>query len=333
MTETSYFWDGLVTGDAVLSPYSSDVWHSLWQTMFSRAANEGVLNNIDNELAVTGVAGGVSVATGKALVDGTLYQNDAAVSVTIASPVTDPRIDRIVIRKDWSTKTIRIALVAGTENAAPTAPALAQTAGDKWEIPLAQALITTAGVITVTNERENARTRLALAGAGVSEIETIASTGIESAFDFVNIPSTFKHLEMHGNLLLSPGGAGVVISFNGDTSVANYNREAFGRSAGAVAAAPAQGTALPVISVQGSGALSDEYNTQAFMRMSNYQGTTFFKTGLQKETSSPNNTVADLGITVEEFLWMDTNAINRITVTANAGVLKLGSNLTLYGIS
>ncbi len=97
MTETSFFWDGEITGDAVLAKYSADVYASLWQKMLTRGDNEGVLNNVDNELAVSGVSVSVSVATGKALVDGTFYESDTSVSISIPTPSSAPRIDRIVI--------------------------------------------------------------------------------------------------------------------------------------------------------------------------------------------------------------------------------------------
>jgi len=335
MTETSFYWNGLVTGDASLAPYSHNVWNRLWQVMFTRADNEGVLDGIDNELAVSGTTVAVSVATGKALVDGSLYQSSEAVSIAIPTPVTDPRIDRIVVRKDWSTQTIRIARVAGTENASPTAPALTQTDLSIWEIPLAQALITTGGVITVTDERENARTRLALASAGISVIETFTALGTETEVDFLNIPSTFQHLIIVGNILSSSAGVGAgTFRINGDSTVGNYNRQVFGRSGGAAVAAGNAGVILPPIDTLGSNADSGARSTQIEFHIPNYKGTTFFKAITQKEETNPANVAADLNITIEQVVWLNTAAINRITIVRDGGsTLELGTVITLYGVS
>ncbi len=334
MTETSFYWNGLVTGDASLAPYSHNVWNRLWQIMFSRADNEGVLNNIDDELVVSGTSVAVSVASGKALVDGSLYQSSAAVSIAIPTPVTDPRIDRVVVRKDWPSQTIRVARVAGTENVSPTAPALTQTDLSVWEIPLAQALITIGGVITVTDEREDARTRLALASAGISVIETFTATGSETEIDFQNIPSTFQHLMIQGNILSSSAGLGAsTFRINGDTSIANYNRQVFGRSGGGVVAAANAGVILPPIDTLGSNADSAARSTQIEFHIPNYKDTTFFKAITQKEETNPANIVADLNITLEQVLWLNTAAINRITIVPDGGsTLELGTVISLYGI-
>lgn len=334
MTETSRFWDGTTVGDATLAPYSADIWHTIWQIMFSRADNEGVLNGVDNELAVTGVAGGVSVATGKALVDGSLYESSAAVTVTMATPETNPRIDRIVLQKNWATQTVRIARLDGTEAGSPTAPALTQTAGSVWEVPLAQALITTAGVITVTDERENARTRLAIAGAGITAIETFTATGVETSIDFSSIPDTFKHLILRGNVLSSVVGVGsATIAFNGDSVAANYNRMIWGRSGGAVVASANAGALLPRLDTLGSNADSAERNTQLSMFISNYKDTTFYKVAMQKEMPNADNTLSNLNITQEMFTWLSAAAINRIQITPDGGsTFEVGTVVTLFGV-
>lgn len=116
-------------------------------------ATEGVLYGIGNNLAVTGASSPVAVNTGSALVYGIWYENDASVNVTIPTPASNPRIDRVVLRASWSAQTVRITRIAGTEAASPTAPALTQVANTTWDIPLYQVRITTGGVITLTDER------------------------------------------------------------------------------------------------------------------------------------------------------------------------------------
>lgn len=163
MTETSYPWAGESTGDA--GPYSDDQWSDAWAALFTRDRTaEGILRPSTtsglNDLEVTGVASPVAVASGLAIVDGKFYKNSASENVAIPTPSANPRIDRIVLRKAWTAQTVRITRIEGSESATPSAPAITQTDGSTWDIPLAQVYITTGGVITVTDERVWNRTNI-----------------------------------------------------------------------------------------------------------------------------------------------------------------------------
>jgi hypothetical protein len=160
MTETSWPWGGITVGDATLAPYSDDEWSDIWRKLFveDRTA-QGVLKRYANELAVSGAVSPVSVATGAALIDGKFYESDAVVGVAIPTPAVSTRIDRIVLRKDFAAQTVRITRIAGAEGGA--APAITQNDGVTWDIPLAQASITTGGAITLTDERRYIWDRLA----------------------------------------------------------------------------------------------------------------------------------------------------------------------------
>lgn len=157
MTELSRFWNGTVTGDAAEAPYDAPtefakVLMSLSGT-FAIANNGGIYEGELNELEVTeDVGSGVSINTGRGMVWGNWYQNDASVDVAIPTPAVSTRIDRIVLRKSWAAQTIRITRVAGTEGGA--APTLTQVEGLTWDFPLAQVSMTTGAVITITDERE-----------------------------------------------------------------------------------------------------------------------------------------------------------------------------------
>lgn len=152
MTERSYPWGGTVIGDATLAPYSDDEWSDLWSLMFQQdRTSQGVLFNWLNELAVSGTATPVLVASGAALVDGKLYESDGAIAVAIPTPSGATRIDRIVLRKDWALQTVRVTRIAGVEGGG--APSVTQTDGITWDISLATVSITTGGAITVTDAR------------------------------------------------------------------------------------------------------------------------------------------------------------------------------------
>lgn len=333
MTERSYFWNGLVTGDAVLAPYTHNIWHDLWQIMFTRGNSEGVLSGIDNGLVVSGVSTAVSITTGAALVDGSLYESSAVENITIPTPVTDPRIDRIVLKKDWLLQTIRVSRVAGTEAASPTAPALTQTDFSLWELPLAQILIATNGVITVTDERELAKTRLAPI-ADIREIETLVGDGIITSLNFSSIPSTFKHLLLMGNLsMTSLSQSAIDVFLNNDTNFSNYSRSLLLRFAGTVAAGGNSGS-NPMLILKAVGADRDVVQKTVGIKIyfANYKNTTFYKTALATENEIPNETVNDYLIGREGGLWMNTERIHTINLSGG-DILADETILTLYGLS
>lgn len=156
MTELSRPWSGTVLGDA--GPYSDDQWSDIFRTFLAHViASQGIWEGQLNELIATGAVSPVAINTGRALVDGVWYESDASEDIAIPSPAVNPRVDRIVLRKDWALQTIRLTRIAGAESAAqvPPAPALTQADGVTWDLPLWQVHITTGGVITLWHdERE-----------------------------------------------------------------------------------------------------------------------------------------------------------------------------------
>lgn len=150
MAQTSMFWDGTSTGDA--GPYSGDTFSDFIRKLFIEdRTQQGVIEGYANELVVTGSTSPIHVNTGAALVDGKFYENTASVDFTVTTPAST-RIDRVVLRKDFTNQTIRLALITGTIGSG-SPPALTQTDGTTWEIPLYQVSINNSGIITLTDER------------------------------------------------------------------------------------------------------------------------------------------------------------------------------------
>lgn len=91
-------------------------------------------------LLVTTLSGrNLQVAVGAAWVHGAYYVNDAALTVAIAANASgNPRIDRVVLRRDLTANTVAAAVVQGTPAGSPTVPALTQVATGVWEISLCQ---------------------------------------------------------------------------------------------------------------------------------------------------------------------------------------------------
>lgn len=154
MAEISRLWETATgTGDSDTGGIEDDDWFQIFRSFFTRTSNlGGVAPDFQNELAVTGTSSPVSVNTGAALVYGIPYFNSASVTVAIATPASSTRVDRIVLRASYAAQTVRITRIAGTEGAGT--PAMTQSAGTTWDIPLANVSITTGGVITVTDARE-----------------------------------------------------------------------------------------------------------------------------------------------------------------------------------
>ncbi len=149
MVEISRPWSGIVTGDS--GPYSDDQWTDVWLTLTAPTiATEGVFIDQLNDLNLSGLpATPIDIGSGRALVDGSWYESSATLSVAIPTPAANPRVDRIVLRKDWALQTIRIIRIAGAEAASPVPPAIVQIDGTTWDLPLWQVNVTVGAVITV----------------------------------------------------------------------------------------------------------------------------------------------------------------------------------------
>lgn len=150
MTEESTFWGGTAIGDH--GTYTDDQFSDFMRILFQRdRTSEGVVPAQLSELAVTNPSGvTIRTSSGYALVDGKLYHNSANIDNDISAPVSGSYYYRIVLRKDFAAQTVRLTVLGPDISAYP---ALTQNDGSVWEIPLAKIQITSASVITVTNER------------------------------------------------------------------------------------------------------------------------------------------------------------------------------------
>lgn len=204
MAERSAFWNGLVTGDAVDAPYDANTEFAKWVQrtigLGNTRANAGVVLGTGSEatqldaLQVTqNSPAGMSVLLniGAAIVDGTTYINDAAITIPVAANASgNPRIDTVVLRKSFGIQEVRSAILAGTPAATPAPPALTQSAGVTWEIPIADIQVAN-GAVSITTANITPRTPYANAADGVTLDRLLNNTA--SALvngDMVNIDST-----------------------------------------------------------------------------------------------------------------------------------------------
>lgn len=121
----------------------ANVTEDQWRKMAQHWLSGGVLRTELNKLEVFADTTGmqVKVKSGRAFVQGHYYESDAQEVLAIgAAHATLARIDRVVLRADFTLNTIALAVLAGTAAASPAAPALTQSSA-MWEISLAQVAV------------------------------------------------------------------------------------------------------------------------------------------------------------------------------------------------
>lgn len=109
-----------------------------WQTLFG-VQPSGVVSGMGLFADSTGMQ--VKVPVGVAVIQGFVFSDDAQETLSIgAANATNPRIDRLVVRRDFGAKTIDYFVRAGTPLASPVAPTL-QRDSAVWELSIGQVTV------------------------------------------------------------------------------------------------------------------------------------------------------------------------------------------------
>lgn len=127
---------------------------SQWRAMMRYQIQNGVLRNVDNELAVYGDSTGmqVKVKTGQCVITGHWGKVSTETTLAIAAAhATNPRRDLVVARVDYTNNLIELDVVSGTAAATPIVPSLTRNT-DVWEIPLAVVQVDAAAVTIAANK-------------------------------------------------------------------------------------------------------------------------------------------------------------------------------------
>lgn len=186
MSEFSLPQQGLLVGDAIRAPYDADEWSIDYTASllgFARRANYGVILGYDNgsnfslEVTQTTVASNqVELKIGAAVVRGTLYLNDATLTLTVQPNASgNARIDTLVLRKDYPAQTVRAAIKQGTPGATPAPPTLVQTAIE-WEIPIVDIAVAN-GFSTISDANITQRQEYVNVGNGVYVDHVLNNSG------------------------------------------------------------------------------------------------------------------------------------------------------------
>jgi hypothetical protein len=150
---------------------------------FTSILTDGVIKESDSSLQVQAATGlSVNVASGRAINSGKwAYNSDNANVALDAADLTNPRIDRVVLRMNSNTafRSIYLAVIKGTAAAEPTAPAVVRTGGI-YDLSLAQVYVeanaTAINSADISDEREDttvcgyAQSKLGVGGITISKL-------------------------------------------------------------------------------------------------------------------------------------------------------------------
>lgn len=295
----------------------------------SNVAAQGPLYS-GNGLEVTGATSPLQMDTGDAIVYGFRGWNRASKNLTVAAVAADTG-GRVVLRADWTASTLR-QFVIQSASGVTAFPALTQTAGTTWEVPLANFVSDNAGniwtdasktIAGVADARQFSGTPL----AGSELIAIVNGDGTQNIVTFDSIPQHCNGLKLVIVGKTSSGLSNSVITFNSDTG-ANYTLSTItGQSA---AVAHTSGTANGItVSAPASGTFVSQ--DQAELNMPNYSQATHEKS-LRYNSGSIGNGTAPITSWGHGW-WLNTAAITRIDVTLGAlNNLTADSYVALYGM-
>lgn len=153
-----------------------------------------------------------------------------------------------------------------------------------------------------------------------------------STITFSSIPSTYTDLVLVANI--ASGGAGDIYmaKLNSDTSPSSTNYSQTILYADGSTVGSYENLNYPVLFLGYMPLTSSNAFSTTISHFMNYSNTTSYKTVLSRTNDTTNAVGAAVGIFPN--LWRNTAAISTITlVTQNSTGFKVGSTLSLYGIT
>jgi hypothetical protein len=167
------------------------------------------------------------------------------------------------------------------------------------------------------------------AAASTSSYESIASatgTGSSGTITFSSIPSTYVSLQVRFNVLNTVASSSFMrYQLNGDTG-SNYAIHRLDADGSAVAAAGATSVAFGQLSL-GTPDANNPY--VGILDIQDYASTTKYKTSRAfwgRDTNGAGN------LALHSSLWLNTAAVNSITIFWSSNNFTTSSTVSLYGI-
>lgn len=298
----------------------------------------GVISGNANQAQVYADSSGmqVKVRTGAAWVQGHYWESDAEVTLSIAAAhATLSRIDRVVLRLDWTNNTMALAVLTGTAAASPSAPSLTQTFGSTWELPLAQVLVDPAVVTIAAGKVTDQRVLVGPSPATAIDqvkLAEVTLSGNQTTIDLTAIPATYAHLRIVFKLrsTLSNDDDDLRVRFNADSG-SNYDSQ-FGKTVGTSRTENPLGgqSYMRPGAVPAATAPSDNYCVGE-LTIPDYRGAdqkTLSAHGGYARGTSTSNMVTWEGM----GHWRNTAAITQVSFLSSSS-MAAGSRVTLYGMA
>jgi len=165
-----------ITGDR---QYSA----SEWRDYFGKLIKNGVIQNDGNVVAVVQQAvvnKTVSVGTGSVFINGVMFINDSAKTLSITDNTSgNPRKDRIVARLNYTDRKIEFSVLIGTPGGSPVAPTLTRNT-TVYELGIADITLANGFTTIVTANILDTRSDVALCGASSMTIGVIPASGADA---------------------------------------------------------------------------------------------------------------------------------------------------------
>jgi hypothetical protein len=171
----------------VYGPFDTATWtQSQWYRDAALARPSGVF---PGELGLTVAGLTVTMGLGRAVVRGAGYERtDTPWSTTLATNTNaNPRIDRLVLRRDLAAGTVGPTILQGTPAASPVANTLSENENAVWHLPLHSFRVPGGSGTTLTNitdERYSPITAQEVQSGTVSITPTAANTPTSVAVTF-----------------------------------------------------------------------------------------------------------------------------------------------------
>jgi hypothetical protein len=179
------------------------------------------------------------------------------------------------------------------------------------------------GIIASSNYQRVAPDTGAMFPLGMVQV----GSGGSSSIDFTSIPSTFTHLQVRAMATASSSTA-TYFRFNSDTG-SNYARHMLqGNGSSANAYAGSSQTSMWFI----ADINVSPYTAAAVVDILDYKNTSKYTTVRTLNGVDNNNTTGNNAIELTSGLWMNTNAVNSISIFPLSGNFQQYSQFALYGI-
>jgi hypothetical protein len=172
-----------------------------------------------------------------------------------------------------------------------------------------------------------------VASGSFESIATATGTGSSGTITFSSIPSTYKHLQIRLIANNNSGSFSLRMRLNGDTGTnyAHHVLEGGGSSAYAYGAASANAI-LYVGSAIGGGGSGSNFFAPSIIDIHDYASTTKNKTVRTFNGHDTNGATDAQQIRLTSGLWMNTAAVNSISIIDASANFTTTSVFSLYGI-